>query len=83
MFTIDIGCFEFQWIIAFRGDIFSVEFARLDEVRSLVPPHVIVLALTATATKATRKADVKRLSMKNPEIISIRPYKQGQTRHYQ
>ncbi len=58
-----------------RGDAFRVEFARLGEVRSLIPPHVNVLALTATATKATRKAVIKRLSMKSPEIISITPDK--------
>ena len=38
-----------------------MEFTRLGEVRSLIPPHVNVLALTATATKETRKAVVKRL----------------------
>ena len=52
-----------------------MEFARLGEVRSLIPPHVNVLALTATATKATRKAMVKKRSMKSPEIISITPDK--------
>ena len=52
-----------------------MEFARLGEVRSLIPSHVNVMALTATATKATRKAVVKRLSMKSPEIISITPDK--------
>ena len=52
-----------------------VEFARLGEVRSLIHSHVNVLALTATATSATRKAVVKRLSMKNPEVISLMPDK--------
>lgn len=52
-----------------------MDFARLGEVRSLIPPHVNILALTAIATKATRKVVVKRLSMKSPEIISVTPDK--------
>ena len=50
-----------------------MEFARLGEVRSLIPPHVNVLALTATTTKETRKAVIKRLSMRSPKIILITP----------
>lgn len=59
----------------FRGDRFRVDFARLGEVRSLIPPHVHILALTATATKATRKIVMKRLSMKSSEIVSVTPDK--------
>lgn len=58
-----------------RGDEFRVEFARLGEVRSLIPRHVNILALTATATKSTRKVVIKRLNMKHPEIISVTPSK--------
>ena len=52
-----------------------MEFAHLGEVRSLIPRHVNVLALTATATKSTRKATIKRLNMKHPRVISITPSK--------
>ena len=41
-----------------------MEFARLGEVRSLLPHHVHVMALTATATKITREfviADPKEM----------------------
>lgn len=62
-------------ICSFRGDKFRVEFARLGEVRSLIPQHVHVMALTATATKSTRKLVIKRLSMINPVIFSITPNK--------
>lgn len=52
-----------------------MEFARLGEVRSLIPQHVHVMALTDTATKTTRKVVIKRLNMKCPIIISVTPDK--------
>ena len=52
-----------------------MEFARLGEVRSLIPKYVNILALTATATKSTRKVVIKLLNMKNLSIISISPNK--------
>ena len=52
--------------------MFRVEFAHLGEVRSLIPPTVHIMALTATSTVSTRK---KRLNMKSPLIISITPDK--------
>ena len=44
-------------------------------MRSLIPKCVHILALTATATKSTRKVVIKLLNMKNPSIISIPPNK--------
>ena len=58
-----------------RGDDFREDFARLGEIRSLIPKHVNILALTATATKPTRKAVIKRLNMQKPVIISVTPNK--------
>ena len=58
-----------------RGDKFRVEFARLGEVRSLIPPNVNVMALTATATQPTRKEIIKRLEMKKPVFIYMPPAK--------
>ena len=62
-------------LFSYRGDKFRMEFARLGEIRSLLPPSVNIMALTATATLATRKSIFKRLSMKHPEIISVSPHK--------
>ena len=44
-------------------------------MRSLIPQRVRVMALTATATKSTRKVVINRLSMINPIIISVTPNK--------
>ena len=44
-------------------------------MHTLIPPHINVLALMATATNATRKAVIRRLSMNSQEIISITPDK--------
>lgn len=52
-----------------------MEFARLGEVRSLIPQHVPIMSLTATATKSTRKVVMKRLNMKHPMVISVTPDK--------
>ena len=64
-----------DWNFFYRGDEFRVEFARLGEVRSLIPKYVNILALTATATKSTREVVIKLLNMKNPSIISTSPSK--------
>ncbi len=49
------------------------EFSHLDEIRSIIPDTVRVMALTATATKSTRKCIINSLSMQMPEIIYIPP----------
>ncbi len=58
-----------------RGDAFRVEFAHLGEVRSLIPRHVYMMALTATATVATRKAILRRLRMKRSIVVAVTPNK--------
>ncbi len=57
-----------------RGDSFRLEFSNLGEVSSLLP-SVNTMALTATATKETRKELCRSLGMKNPVIISQSPNK--------
>ena len=41
-----------------RGNDFHKEFARLHEVRSLLPPSVNLMALTAAASRKNRVFDV-------------------------
>ena len=50
-----------------------MEYSRLEEVQSVIPTTVRVLALTATATISTRKYIIKSLNMQNPEIVYISP----------
>ena len=48
---------------------------KLGEVRSLVPGHVNLMALTATATKATRTFVIEKLGMCNPVLVYKSPNK--------
>ena len=54
-----------------------MEYSRLEEVQSVIPTTVRVLALTATATISTRKYIIKSLNMQNPEIVYISPMKEN------
>ena len=52
-----------------RGDTFRVAFSHLGDIRSVLPEHVHVMALTATATKDTRLAVSRILGMVQPNLI--------------
>ena len=60
-----------------RDETFRKEFSKIGEVRSIIPDHVNVMALTATATKRTRKYVCKKLSMSAPVVISQSPNKEN------
>ncbi len=57
------------------GNKFRRAFSKLGELRSIIPPNVNILALTATATKKTFHIITDRLSMINPEVISCSPFR--------
>lgn len=57
------------YCISCRGTEFRKEFSYIGEVRSVVEESVNVMALTATATSATRKVIINSLMMQNPYII--------------
>lgn len=57
------------------GDSFRKAFAEIGDMRSIVPSSVNVLALTATATKETYDVIVKRLSLENPAVIALPPFR--------
>jgi bloom syndrome protein len=59
--------------ILFRGDSFRVAYAHIRDIRSILPSHVNIMALTATATKETYDVVCSRLSMKNPSVIGCAP----------
>lgn len=56
-------------IVSFRGEKFRRAFANLGEVRSLLAENVHLMALTATATQASRTAICRILGMTKPHII--------------
>ena len=56
-------------LFIYRGDSFRREFANLGEVSSLLP-SVNTMALTATASKSTRRAIYRSLAMKKVLLVS-------------
>ena len=58
-----------------RGDEFRVSFQRLGELRSIIPPQVNVMALTATATKTLRLQVCGILGMHDPILVEVSPEK--------
>ncbi len=59
--------------ISNRGDNFRKEFSHLGEVRSILPPTVNILALTATATRTMQKDIQKVLGMPTLVVVTDKP----------
>ena len=57
------------------GESFWHEFARIGEIRSIMPCNVKIMALIATATPLTRKVVIGRLCMEDPVIVNVPPTK--------
>ena len=57
------------------GDEFRQTFSEIGNLRSVIPTTVNVLALTATATTETFYVVTKRLSMDNPRLVALPPYR--------
>ena len=55
------------------GDKFRKTFASTVELQSIIPVSVKVLALTATATTETFFTVTRRLSMDNPNLVTLPP----------
>ena len=56
-------------VFLFRGTSFRKEFSKLGEVHALLHPNVRIMALTATASKSTRKDICRLLGMHNPSFV--------------
>ena len=61
------------YLIICRGDDFRVAFARIGDVRSILPNNVHILALTATATPDILKTVKTRLSLDDPVLVGVTP----------
>lgn len=57
----------------YRGETFCKEFFNIVEVWSLVPKDVHMMALTATATKATCQQVCRHLGMVCPYVVAESP----------
>ena len=63
----------FKPILLFRSDGFRPVYARLHELRAIVPFGVPLLAATAAVTKTMRDDIVKKLDMKGCELVCASP----------
>ena len=61
------------------GESFRKEFTHLSELRSILSESVHLMALTATATTATRKFVIENLCMQKPAIVHVPPAKDNIT----
>ena len=55
------------------GDQFRKSFARIGDLRSLIPKNVNVLALTTTATTQSLSLVIERLSIHNVSVVAVSP----------
>lgn len=60
-----------------RGTTFRKSYLELGSIRSLIPATVRIMALTATATKTTRRAVFNILGMVSPSIVAEVPNKRN------
>ena len=68
-----------MYLYCSRGKTFRTEFSRIAEIRSLIPHHVHMMALTATAVVSTRRKIIGSLNMKKVHIVSRNPRKENIT----
>ena len=55
------------------GNEFRVAFSEIGNLRSIIPPHINILALTATLTSETLVSITERLALKSPTILATSP----------
>ena len=60
-----------------RGESFREEYAKLGELRSIIPDKVNFMALTATASRATKERIFRSLCMLHPRIVYVTPQKKN------
>lgn len=56
-----------------REDKFRMAFAEIGTLKSLIPPTVNIMALTATLSTLTYHVVIKKLAMTDPALIGIDP----------
>ena len=62
-------------LLLHRGDSFRSEFLRIGEIRSILPPDVHMMALTATASSTLHISIIKTLGMYNTALVNVSPDK--------
>ena len=59
------------------GDQFRVTFSQIGDIWNVIPKQVNIMALTATASKDTLCSVIKRLSLIDPVIVAMSPYREN------
>lgn len=59
------------------GESFREIFLHLGEIRSLVSPHVRILAMTATISRSSRELVQNLVGMHAPQVIALSPCKEN------
>ena len=70
-------CIDEAHCIQTWGDQFRVTFSQIGDIRSVIPKQVNIMALTATASKDTLCSVIKRLSLRDPVIVAVSPYREN------
>ena len=55
------------------GNEFRAAFSEIGNLRSIIPPRINILALTATLTSDTLVSITERLALKSPTILATSP----------
>jgi ATP-dependent DNA helicase RecQ len=58
-----------SFVVSCRGTDFCKEFSKLGDLRGFFPPHVKIMAVTATASPTTRQQIICILGMNRPVMI--------------
>ena len=56
-------------LLPYRSQSFRPAYSRLNELRTLVPPSVLMIAATATVTKAVRDDVISKLEMQGCKLV--------------
>ena len=71
MFAVLISLLLSSYLI--RGEDFRVAFNHIGDLRSIVPPKVHIIALTATATSEVFRTVTSKLCLEDPIVIGVTP----------
>lgn len=74
-FILSYTAFSYNIIFIYRGETFRQVFRQLGDIRAIVPSRINIMALTATATEATRREVCRVLGMSNPVVVETSPDK--------
>ncbi len=73
MLFVQFRCIIFTKCLLFRSPTFRPSYARLNEIRALIPPGVPMVALTATVTRSVKADVISKLELGGCKEVSVSP----------